>query len=168
MKTDSKPNRRQGYGLAPRAAAELRSMDRLVALFQTRRLPWELWSHRTQMIVGLRYVLKYGFEEGLRRIRQRVREYNAAVGIDNGSHETSTVYHMWALAQFRRRHAHVRSRYVLLQRLWRDPVSDPEFLARAYSHERLSSDAARRRFVAPDRLVLPREVMELLGGGLPR
>ena len=90
MKTDSKPQRktqsktkrRSGYGLAPRAAAELRSMDRLVALFQTRRLPWELWSHRTQMIVGLRYVLKYGFEEGLRRIRQRVREYNAAVGID--------------------------------------------------------------------------------------
>ena len=162
MKTDSKPNRRSGYGLAPRAAAELRSMDRLVALFQTRRLPWELWSHRTQMIVGLRYVLKYGFEEGLRRIRQRVREYNAAVGIDNGSHETSTVYHMWALAQFRRRHAHVRSRYVLLQRLWKDPVSDDDFLARAYSREALSSVAARTRFLAPDRIVLPRDVVELL------
>jgi len=162
VKTDSKPQKRSGYGLAPHAAAELRSMDRLVALFQTRRLPWELWSHRTQMIVGLRYVLKYGFEEGLRRVRQRVREYNAAVGIDNGSHETSTVYHMWALAQFRRRHAHVRSRYVLLQRLWRDPVSDDDFLARSYSREALSSDEARRGFVAPDLSPLPRDVVELL------
>jgi len=161
-----KTEQQSSYGLAPHAAAELRSVDRLVALFQTRKLPWDLWSHRTHMIVGLHYVLKYGFEEGLRRMRLRIREYNVAAGIDNGRasgyHESATVYYMWALAQFRRRHAHVRSRYVLLKRLWQDPVSESAFLSRAYSRERLSSDEARRRFVAPDLLPLPQDVLEQL------
>jgi len=150
---------RAPLGLAPHAARELRSIDRLVALFQRRQLPWELWSHRTHLVVGLHYVLRYGFEEGLKRLRVRIRQYNEEIGIVNdatsGYHETATAFMMWSLAQFRRRNARVRSRYVLLRRLWSDPVSEPALLCRNYSPERLRSAMARRQWVEPDLVRLP-------------
>lgn len=155
-------------GLAPHAARELRAMDRLVALFQRRRLPWQLWSHKTHMVVGLHYVLRYGFEEGVRRMRLRIREYNESVGIPNdasgGYHETATVFMMWTLHQFRRRNARVRNRYVLLRRLWNDPVSDPCFLSRSYSMPRLRSALARRRWVEPDLVRLPLDARRRIYG----
>lgn len=150
---------REPLGLAPHATAELRSMDRLVALFQRRQLPWQLWSHRTHLVVGLHYLLRYGFEEGIQRLRVRIRQYNEEIGIRNddrgGYHETATVSMMWGLAQFRRRNARVRNRYVLMRRLWSDPVSDPGFLSRSYSEARLRSTLARRQWVEPDLVRLP-------------
>jgi hypothetical protein len=162
-----KPTREsRPYGLSDDAANELRAIDRMVALFQRRRLPWQLWSHRTHLIVGLRYLIRYGFSEGLLRIRQRIRDYNEAVGIANdsggGYHETATVYYMWALAQFRLRNARVKNRYVLFRRLWEDPVSDPDFLLRSYSPERLREPEARTRWIEPDRIRLPRDTVERL------
>ena len=158
-KTEPGPEPRKGPGLAPHAAAELRSMDRLVALFQRRRLPWQLWSDRTHLVVGLHYLLRYGFEDGVKRMRVRIRQYNEEIGIRNdgkdGYHETATVFMMWSLAQFRRRNARVRSRYVLMRRLWEDPVSDPCFLSRSYSVARLRSTLARGRWVEPDLVRLP-------------
>ena len=154
--------------LAPHAAAELRSMDRLVALFQRRRLPWQLWSRRTHLVVGLHYLLRYGFEEGVRRLRVRIHQYNREIGIPHGSdggyHETATVFMMWSLAQFRRRNARVRNRYVLMRRLWEDPVSDPCFLGRSYSEERLQSALARRRWVEPDLVRLPLDARRRIYG----
>jgi len=169
--SETLPRQRPLLALAPHAVAELRSMDRLVALFQRRRLPWQLWSHRTHLIVGLHYVLRYGFEEGVRRIRHRIREYNDKIGIENsvdsGYHETATVYMMWSLVQFRRRNARVRNRYVLIRRLWEDPVSSPDFLRRSYSEGRLRSALARRRWVEPDLARLPLDVRRRIYGAAP-
>ena len=144
------------------AGAELRSIDRIVALFQLCVLPPRLWTHRVRMAIGLRYVLCYGFEEGLRRFRSRVRDYQRATGTGADFHETEIVYSMWVLSEFRRRHPLIRHRILLHRRLLEDRICDPGFVRRAYSPEAWNAAVARRLFVEPDRMPLPAAVRHRL------
>ncbi|MEM8886158.1 MAG: hypothetical protein AAGD14_19005 [Planctomycetota bacterium] len=129
--------------------------ERLVRLFERGMLPWAEWSQRTQLVIGLFYVHRLGFEAGLQRMRGRLQIYSQIVGIEQDYHETTIVFYMWTLAQFAERHMFVRNFAVLVERMFRDPVMEPGFLLRHYTPEKLQREDAARRWLEPDRLLLP-------------
>jgi hypothetical protein len=53
--------------------------------------PYERWTHRAHLAVGLKYALAMPFDAALDRIRHHITLYNRACGDPNGYNETITI-----------------------------------------------------------------------------
>jgi hypothetical protein len=56
------------------------SISALVSQFEQEIVPKERWTHEAHVAVGLYYVLHYGKEEALSKIRTNIRKYNLTAG----------------------------------------------------------------------------------------
>jgi len=125
----------------------------LVAAFEDCSLPRSAWTHRAHLAVAAWYVLWYGPDAALDRVRADIQRYNAAHGVrqspDRGYHETLTGFYMWAVRRHLREVNVDRSLAELVNGVVA-ALADRELPYRYYSKNRLSSWAARTAWVEPD------------------
>ena len=76
----------------------------LVEKFETATLHKRVWSHSAHLTVGAYYVLNYGRDEALIRLRAGIRRLNMSHGVVNsavaGYHETLTRFWVIIIEQF--------------------------------------------------------------------
>jgi hypothetical protein len=132
----------------------------LVAAFLDGSLPKPQWTHHAHLRVGLWHVSRFGAGEAARRLRERIRAYNEAVGTANtdtsGSHETLTVFYVRMIAAFLGAGvAPAGETSAALETRLIEALGDRALPLRHYSRVRLYSLEARRTWVAPDLAPLP-------------
>ena len=125
----------------------------IIAAFESRALPRGEWTHRAHLTVATWYVLWYGPEAALDRVRDAIRAYNAAHGIvttpTGGYHETITRFYVWLVSRAVRR-AGVSGALAEIVNQVVDECEDREIPYAYYSRERLMSFDARSRWIEPD------------------
>jgi hypothetical protein len=124
--------------------------DALLAAFEACTLDKARWTHASHVTAALAYVRAYGQEEALRRIRDGIRRYNAAVGgSPTAYHETITRAWIAVVAQFAAEQdaalPFAEQLRALLAR-----CGDKDYLLRFYSRDLLLSNLARAEWVPPD------------------
>ncbi|CAK6696442.1 cupin domain-containing protein [Synechococcus sp. BA-124 BA4] len=136
------------------------AIEAVAAAFENGSLPRSHWTHQAHLLVALVSLRRWGHDQALVHLRQRIRAYNEATGTPNsdgsGYHETLTRWFLRAVA------AHQASHQELpllesLEQLLSSPLADPAWPLRAYSPERLWSADARHGWLEPDRQ--PRAVL---------
>ena len=129
-------------------------IENLVSAFEACTLPKPEWTHQAHLIVALWHNLRYGADEALRLVRERIRRYNESVGTENsdtgGYHETITVLYMRAVRRLIESAGATDSVVELANRLLKSRVAEKDFPFDYYSRELLFTPEARRRFVEPD------------------
>jgi hypothetical protein len=127
--------------------------DRLVDSFLLCTLPKDEWTHHAHLRVGLWYLIHYPPSESLDRLRENIKQYNIACGIDNtdshGYHETITQFYIWVVDRFIRNSD--RSNHVdLLANKLVNCYGDRHLILEYYTHDLLMSKTARLNWVEPD------------------
>jgi hypothetical protein len=126
---------------------------RLVREFEACTLPRAEWTHHAHLTVGLWYLLRHDALAATSLIRDRIKRYNEACGVEttrtSGYHETITLFYVWAIGKFL---AHARRDCTLaaLANLLVNECGDKDLPLAYYSRERLMSWEARTRWVEPD------------------
>lgn len=125
----------------------------LVEKFLSCTLPKKEWTHKAHLRVGLWHLLNYSPSESLKRLRQNIKQYNVACGIENtetqGYHETITRFYVWLINRFLQQVE--RSQHIdLLADQLINLYGDKSFLLNYYSQENLMSTIARLQWVEPD------------------
>ncbi len=76
----------------------LAEIENLVLAFENYTLPRSCWTHQAHLTVALWYLTHLSEEEAVKCMRDRIRNYNTAIGIENtknsGYHETITLFWM--------------------------------------------------------------------------
>lgn len=126
----------------------------LINAFETQTLPATAWTHEAHLSVGLWYILEYGLDIALCKIRPGIIAYNLASGgqntVDSGYHETLTIFWMRILHRFVREQQGSRRYEAIRETLFASPYADKNLPFRYYSRELLLSARARGQWVAPD------------------
>lgn len=125
----------------------------LIAAFESHELPKAEWTHRAHLTVAAWYVMWYGPDAALDRVRDGIQAFNAAHGVvqtpTGGYHETITRLYVRLIANAVQRAGLGASLAQLVNRVV-DECADRELPYAYYSRERLSSWAARRGWIEPD------------------
>lgn len=131
--------------------------DALLAGFLDRSFPYSAWTHKAHLRVAYILLTRFGFADGLARIRSGIQAYNLAwrvpEGPQTGYHETVTA--AWARildSQIRHQGPGKDSRDFV--------ESQPQLWSRSllrlfYSRERFLDPRAKTEFVEPDLTALP-------------
>jgi len=131
--------------------------EQLVEAFALRSLPRDKWTHHAHLKVGLWYLLHYSPNESMERLRQDIKQYNVAWGIENtdtqGYHETITRFYVRLTDRFVRQTDRSRSIDALAKDLI-ERHGSRLLLSKHYSHDRLMSKAARYKWLEPDLMPL--------------
>lgn len=119
----------------------------LVLQFEAGTWPYERWTHRAHLAVGLSYLRALPFDEALARIRQQIQKYNQLCGDPNGYHETITVLFLRKIAA-----AQASNHDLPLHRLTAELADQcaMDWIYRYYSRSRIWSPEAKRAWVEPD------------------
>jgi hypothetical protein len=129
------------------------STEELVDAFLSRKLPKKEWTHEAHLKVGLWHLLHYDPHESLERLRQNIKQYNVACGIENtetqGYHETITRFYVWLINKFLQQTERSQSIDLLADRLI-SLYGDKSFPLNYYSRDKLMSKTARLQWVEPD------------------
>jgi hypothetical protein len=125
----------------------------LVAAFESHELPHAAWNHRAHLTVAAWYVMWYGPEAALDRVRDGIQAYNAAHGVvqtpTGGYHETLTRFYVRLISRAVARAGLRGSLGQLVGRVV-DECADRQLPYAYYSRERLSSWEARSGWIEPD------------------
>lgn len=132
-------------------------IDSLIHAFQECSLPRSQWTHEAHLTVALWYLFYDSEPEAIKAIRNGIKRYNSAHGIestkDSGYHETLTLFWMqkirWYLTQEKRN----RSMVILANGLIAK-YADRTLPFRYYTRDRLMSSEARIGWVEPDKRLL--------------
>jgi hypothetical protein len=126
---------------------------RLVREFEACTLPRAEWTHRAHLTVGLCYLLRHDEAAATRLIRDGIKRYNRAMGVETtptgGYHETITLFYVRVIGKFLARARRDCTLAALANALVLE-CGDRELPLAHYSRERLMSREARRRWVEPD------------------
>jgi hypothetical protein len=139
----------------PLVAGPYRATDEicdLVREFEDTTLPYARWTHGAHLTVAVWYLVLYGPNEALVRVRVGLRRYNAAHAKEPmrvGYHETMTRFWLRVVHQHLRRTPIDGSLADLANRVV-TTFTDRELPFRYYSREHLMSDTARATWVEPD------------------
>ena len=129
------------------------STEQLVKAFNSLTLPREQWNHDAHLKVGLWYLLHYSPDESLKRLRQNIKQYNVACGINNtetqGYHETITQFYIWLINHFIQQIDCSQSIDLIADTLI-DCYGDKSVIFSYYSKDRLMSKTARIQWIEPD------------------
>lgn len=127
----------------------------LVAGFEGGTLPPTAWTHEAHLSVGLWYLMEYGLDVALCKIRPGIITYNLASGgentADGGYHETLTLFWMRILRRFVEEWGAGQPYEAVRQALLASPFADKGLPLQYYSRELLFSARARGQWVEPDR-----------------
>ncbi len=140
--------------------------ERVVKRFLSCTLPKQEWTHEAHLRVGLWHLLHYSPSESMARLRQSIKRYNIACGIENtdsqGYHETITRFYVLLIAHF------IKTNIQLVNKIATAPLSNEttnvdlladelincygnkSLIFKYYSRDRLMSKAARLEWVEPD------------------
>jgi hypothetical protein len=137
----------------------------LVCAFENATIPASEFTHAAHIAVALSYLNTFSPDEALERMRENIRFFAAHHGVTNLYHETLTTFWMRLLEHVAstsdvdpsRRSGIAKADLPLLRRInlivedWikRRPVETH------YSPELIKSQAAREKWVPPDRLPIP-------------
>jgi hypothetical protein len=129
------------------------STEELVDAFLSRKLPKKDWTHEAHLKVGLWHLLYYDPNESLERLRQNIKQYNIACGIENtetqGYHETITRFYVWLINKFLQQTQRSQPIDLLADRLI-SLYGDKSFPLNYYSRDKLMSKTARLQWIEPD------------------
>ncbi len=129
------------------------STEELVDAFLSRKLPKKEWTHKAHLKVGLWHLLHYAPYESIERLRQNIKQYNIACGIENtetqGYHETITRFYIWLINKFLQQTERSQPIDLLADRLI-SLYGDKSFPLNYYSRDKLMSKTARLQWVEPD------------------
>lgn len=125
----------------------------LVEKFISCTLDKEEWTHHAHLKVGLWHLLHYSPSESLVKLRQSIKRYNVACGIENteskGYHETITQFYVWIIYQFIQTADRSQPIDILANELL-DRYGDKLLPFQYYSRDKLMSKVARVEWVEPD------------------
>ena len=126
---------------------------RLVREFEACTLPRAEWTHHAHLTVGLWYLLRHDEAEAARRVRDGIKRYNKAWGVETtptgGYHETITLFYVRVIREFLAR-AGRDCTLAALANLLVSECGDRSLPLAYYTRERLMSPEARARWVEPD------------------
>jgi hypothetical protein len=126
---------------------------RLVREFEACTLPRAEWTHHAHLTVGLWYLLRHDEAAATRLIREGIKRYNRAWGVETtptgGYHETITLFYVRLIAKFLARAPRDCTLAALANSLAGE-CGDKGLPLAYYSRERLMSREARARWVEPD------------------
>jgi hypothetical protein len=129
----------------------------LVKVFTSCTLPKHEWTHHAHFKVGLWYLLHYSPSDSIEKLRQDIKQYNVACGVENtdsqGYHETISQFYIWLIDKFVRQVDRSQSIDLLADELI-DLYGDKLMPFRYYSYDRLMSKTARVEWVEPDLIPL--------------
>ncbi|MDJ0746546.1 MAG: hypothetical protein QNJ32_24730 [Xenococcaceae cyanobacterium MO_167.B27] len=129
------------------------STKQLVEAFVSCTLPKEEWTHDAHLRVGLWHLLHYSPSESMQRLRQNIKKYNVACGIENtetqGYHETITRFYVWLINRFIQQTDCSEPIDLLADELI-NRYGDKSLPFSYYSRDRLISKTARLQWVEPD------------------
>jgi hypothetical protein len=132
--------------------------ERLAGEFIAGTLPKNQWTHEAHLRVGLWHSLHYPRDAALGLLRDRIRSYNAATGVQNtsteGYHETITRFYLAVIGAFLASVDLGRPVDELAQELIAR-FGERNLPLRHYSRERLFSADARLGWLEPDLEPLP-------------
>lgn len=128
-------------------------IEQFVSDFEDCSLPKYQWTHEAHFYVGTLYLLKYGKEKALEKIRENIKNYNVSKGVQNtetdGYHETITRFYLWAIEKFILNGVKEFTLEVL-DKLAKSEIVKKDFPYKYYSKELLFSKEARFGWVEPD------------------
>jgi len=126
----------------------------LVSAFENATIPASEFTHAAHIAVALSYLDSYPPGQALERMREKIRAFATHHGVDNLYHETLTTFWMRLLD-------HVGSTSDVELPLWRRiNLIVEDWIKRRpveahYSTEVIKSQAARDKWIPPDRLPTP-------------
>jgi hypothetical protein len=127
---------------------------RLVREFDACSLPRTEWTHHAHLMVALCYLVRHEEAEATTLIRDGIRRYNKACGIETtktgGYHETITLFYIRAIGKFLST-ASADCTLAALANSLIHTCGDKNLPLEYYSRERLMSWEARLGWVEPDR-----------------
>lgn len=127
---------------------------RLVREFEACTLPRIEWTHHAHLVVALCYLVRHGEAEATMLIRDGIRRYNKACGIEttrtSGYHETITLFYIRAIGKFLSA-ANADCTLAALANSLIKVCGDKNFPLEYYSRECLMSWEARIGWIEPDR-----------------
>jgi hypothetical protein len=125
--------------------------------FMDRTLPKSAWTHAAHFAVAL-WLLEHRGTHAMRELPGLIRAYNEATGVANsdtgGYHETITLASLRAARRWLTEHPSTAI-HVVLAKMLATPLGRSDWLFQYWSREVLSSLAARRAWLEPDREPLP-------------
>lgn len=126
--------------------------EELVKKFCSRTLPKQEWTHQAHLKVGLWHLLHYSPDQSLTILREGIKQYNIACGVENidarGYHETITRY-VLIIQKFLQQVERSRPIDLLADELIK-LYGDKSLPLAYYSKDKLFSTAARRGWLEPD------------------
>jgi hypothetical protein len=127
--------------------------DEFLAAVEGATWPGERFGHREHVRLAWLYLRRHGPEEGYARIRGTIQRYATALGAAGKYHETVT--RAWSAHVYRAlRETPELEPFSAFQEA-HPGLRDGGLLARHYRKETLTSEAAKREWVAPDVSPLP-------------
>ncbi len=128
-------------------------IEKLVEKFNNCTLPRGDWNHAAHLIVALWYLRNYPETEAINRIRNGIKKYNAAKGVEttenSGYHETMTLFWIKMVQQYLLA-ASPRLSLVAIANDLINTYGNPSLPFAYYSREKLMSLEARKKWVEPD------------------
>jgi hypothetical protein len=123
---------------------------KLVAAFEDGTLPKAQWTHQAHLTTALWYLRQYGRARATALLRTNIPRYNkAAGGSPDGYHETVTLAWVAVIQRFLEENDRGQPFATLRDQLVAQ-CGDKDYLLRYYTRDLLQSDAARRKWTAPD------------------
>ena len=120
--------------------------EELIAGFEDASLP--AFPHADHVRLTILYLSRYGREQAERKLFDGLQRFAAAKGVPEKFHVTMTIAWLDLVDAARRRLPEVRDPAALIAAY--PELLDRDALLRFYTRERLMSDEARQKWVAPD------------------
>lgn len=135
---------------------DLKKANRLLNEFENCTLPKGQWTHVNHFIVALWYCVTLPLPQAIQKIRNGIKTYNVSVGGENtdvaGYHETITLFYTTTVANYLVTTGVTALTDEVIAAFLQQPFLVKEYTLQFYSKEVLMSKAARRNWVAPDRI----------------
>lgn len=130
-------------------------VELLVGQFIDKTLPKQEWTHEAHLATAVWHLRQYSPVETLGLMRSRIITYNAAVGgindLQNGYHETLTVFWIAAVHEFLNKTARDRPVHELCNELFASTLSSRNLAMEFYTREKLFSTETRAVWTEPDK-----------------
>jgi ribosomal protein S18 acetylase RimI-like enzyme len=120
----------------------------LVEQFEACTWPYERWTHRAHLAIGLSYIRTMSFDQALDRMRRQITLYNQTCGDPNGYNETITILFLKRIKSTCCMPNDLRPLHVLVDELTR--CCSVNWLYEYYSKDRIWSPAAKSAWLEPD------------------
>lgn len=123
-----------------------------ISKFENKSLPKNKWTHEAHFVVSLWYSYYHGVSEALEKVREFIKSYNLATGVENtefdGYHETITWLYLDTTKKFIEENSNL-SIIELLDKLLNSEIIDRNYPLKFYDFDTLMSKEARLSLIKP-------------------